>query len=88
MLREDYLQQNAYHEVDMYCALEKQHAMLFNIMEFNKFALQALEQGVEINKIIALPVVEAIGRMKYLASIKDVKAISGETAKQFASLRG
>jgi len=66
MIREDYLQQHAYHEVDSYCSLEKQLLMLKVISLFNKKALEAIDLGVSIDKITSLPVKDEIARMKYV----------------------
>ncbi len=86
MLREDFLQQNAFHEVDMYCTLEKADAMLANILEFYRQGLATLERGVEIKSIANANVVEEIGRMKYLEHVKDVKAIKERIAKELGNL--
>ena len=66
MIREDFLQQNAYHEVDTYCSPKKQYKMLETIMMFHKNAAAALERGAPSERIIALGVKEDIGRMKYI----------------------
>ncbi len=63
MLREDYLQQNAYHEVDMYCSLKKQYAMLKNIMHFYKRAMEGIEKGMQAKSMAGFKVVERIARM-------------------------
>ena len=65
MIREDYLQQHAYHEVDSYCSLEKQLLMMKIISLFNEKAMEAIDLGVGVDKIIALPVKDEIARMKY-----------------------
>jgi V/A-type H+-transporting ATPase subunit A len=65
MIREDYLQQHAYHEVDSYCSLEKQLLMLKIISFFNEKAMEAIDLGIGVDKIIALPVKDEIARMKY-----------------------
>jgi V/A-type H+-transporting ATPase subunit A len=67
MIREDYLQQHAYHEIDSYCSLEKQLLMLKVISLFHKKALEAIDLGVGIDRIITLPVKDEIARMKYVA---------------------
>ncbi len=64
MLREDFLQQNAYHEVDAFCPIEKQALMLDVIMTFYTLSTQALERGVDVKRIAALPIKERIARMK------------------------
>lgn len=65
-IREDFLHQNSYHEVDTYTSLEKQHAMLKMIITWYEKALLALEVHVNLDKLIEMPVREQIGRMKYI----------------------
>lgn len=64
-IREDYLHQNAFDETDTYTSLEKQHAMMKLIIEYYEKSLKALNNGVNIEVLIALPVRESIGRFKY-----------------------
>ncbi|NLD17255.1 MAG: V-type ATP synthase subunit A [Tissierellia bacterium] len=66
MLREDFLQQNSFHEVDTFCPLEKQIVMLNSILEFYKESLKALDAKVYLREIKELPVREKIARMKYI----------------------
>ncbi|MCD8054909.1 MAG: V-type ATP synthase subunit A [Lachnospiraceae bacterium] len=66
MIREDYLHQNAFDEVDTYTSLPKQFAMMKLISIFYEEGLAALKQHAEFTKISALPVREAIGRFKYI----------------------
>ncbi|OFV67816.1 MAG: V-type ATP synthase subunit A [Candidatus Syntrophoarchaeum caldarius] len=66
MVREDFLQQNAYHEVDSYCALEKQYLMANAILKFYEKADEAIDAGVAISKIESVPVKDEIARMKYV----------------------
>ncbi len=65
-IREDYLHQNAFHEVDTYASLEKQQYMMKLIMEFDRLAKEALDKNVDIEDILELPVREKIGRAKYI----------------------
>jgi len=65
-LREDYLQQNAFHEIDPYASLGKQHKMLKLILLFRKEAERALEAGVYLNNILNLPIRDKIARSKYI----------------------
>ncbi len=65
-LREDFLQQNAFHDVDTYSSLDKQRMMLRVILCFHEHGLAALERGVEITAIVDLPIRERISRMKFL----------------------
>ncbi|WP_300381973.1 V-type ATP synthase subunit A [Clostridium sp.] len=67
-LREDYLQQNAFHEVDTYTSLNKQYKMLKLILLFRKEAQRALDSGVYLNKILALDEIkDRIARSKYIS---------------------
>jgi V/A-type H+-transporting ATPase subunit A len=65
-IREDYLHQNAFHEVDTYTSLNKQYKLLRLILEFHKQGQRALEAGAEFSEIVNLPVRERIGRAKYV----------------------
>jgi len=64
-IREDYLHQNAFHEVDTYTSLNKQFKMLKLIYDFYELGNEAILADVEYNDIINLPVREKIGRAKY-----------------------
>ena len=66
MIREDFLQQNAYHEVDTFCPLRKQYRMLKLILKFHDYALSALEGGMTQEEISRLDVVDSIAKMKYV----------------------
>ena len=65
-IREDYLHQNAFDEVDTYTSLAKQFAMLRLILEYQEKGNQALDAGANLSDVIALPVREQIGRAKYI----------------------
>lgn len=65
-IREDYLQQNAYHEVDTYTSLNKQYSMLKVILAFYDYGKSALNAGVYLNKILELPIRDKIARVKYI----------------------
>ena len=64
MIREDFLQQHAYHEVDSYCSLEKQLLMLKIIALFEKKTMEAIDLGVGVDKITTLAVKDEIARMQ------------------------
>ena len=64
-IREDFLHQNAYDDIDTYTPLPKQYAMMKLILSFYDQSRSALEDGVDIEALVALPVREAIGRFKY-----------------------
>lgn len=65
-IREDFLQQNAFHDVDTFCPLEKQFKMLDTILYFYDKCQEALEKGAYFSEIEKLDVKENIARMKYL----------------------
>ncbi len=63
-IREDYLQQNAFHDIDTYCSLEKQSKMMKAILQFYDSALVALDKGAYIQEIEEMPIRERISRAK------------------------
>jgi V/A-type H+-transporting ATPase subunit A len=65
-LREDFLHQNAFHEVDTYASMEKQFKMLRIIVHFHHAGMAALKKGASMSKLFDLPVREQIARMRYL----------------------
>ena len=65
-IREDFLHQNAFHEVDTYTPLEKQHMMMNLVLAFFDRSIIALEKGAKIDDIVNMPVRERIGRFKYI----------------------
>lgn len=87
-IREDYLQQNAFHEVDTYASLDKQYKMLKLILKFYDEANRALEVGVYLDKILALEVRDKIARSKYIAEeeISRIDDISNELNKAVTDL--
>lgn len=82
-IREDYLHQDAFHEVDTYATLTKQCTMLKLILEAHELAMKAIEQDVEVDEILQLPAREAISRSKYIAE-SDLDKFD-ELSKQMAS---
>lgn len=79
-IREDYLHQNAFHEVDTYASLNKQFKMLKIIHDYHKYANLALEKDVDYEDVINLPAREKIGRIKYIpeSEIKTLDAVNEE----------
>ena len=69
-IREDFLNQNAFHEVDTYSPLEKQYLMMKLMLDYYDAAAGALQKGAGIEGLVALPVRERIGRFKYIESDK------------------
>lgn len=66
MIREDFLQQNAYHDVDSFCSVKKQYLMLKTILRFHERAKNAVSMGVGVDEISEMPVIDEIARMKYM----------------------
>jgi V/A-type H+-transporting ATPase subunit A len=69
-IREDFLHQNSFHEVDTYTSLKKQHMMMVLVNEFFDRATDALKEGASLQKLISMPVREQIGRFKYVTEDK------------------
>lgn len=65
-IREDFLHQLAFHEVDTYTSSKKMHYMMQLVVAYYEKSLDALNKGASINDIIELPVRESIGRFKYI----------------------
>ena len=89
-IREDYLHQNAFHEVDTYASLKKQFKMLKLILENDKLSRNALSKGVELDDIMELPIREKIGRAKYIPEneIKSFDDLLDELKKEIVGLDG
>ena len=87
-IREDYLQQNAFHDVDTYCSLNKQDRMLDTILYNYDKSLEALAAGVDLDKIEKLPVRERITRLKLISEddLGSIKEIKDEIDKQIEEL--
>jgi len=77
-IREDFLLQNAFNELDTYTSLEKQLHMLSIILEFYHRGLEAIDDGVSLEEILNLPVREDISRMKYTSEQEKAKFFSLE----------
>ncbi len=65
-IREDYLHQDAFHEVDTYASLQKQCIMMRLVLDYFDLSIEAIEKGTPVTKLIDLPVRERIGRIKYV----------------------
>ncbi len=87
-IREDFLHQDAFHEVDTYTSLEKQYMMMSLVLEYYDLAAEALRSGAEIQDLESLSVRERIGRFKYTPQDKIkaeyddiIKALSSEISR-------
>lgn len=66
-IREDFLHQLAFHEVDTHTSLKKQDFLMKLILDYYNKASSALQMGADIESLVALPIRERIGRFKYVA---------------------
>ena len=85
MIREDFLQQNAFHEIDTYCSPSKQYQMIKTIIMFQEHATAALDRGAAPDSLTALTVKEDIGKMKYIPEAEfdeKIKEIQDLIVKQ------
>ena len=64
-IREDFLHQNSFHEIDTYTSLKKQYRMMKLVLGFYEQCTEALEQGAPIQGLLSMEVREQIGRYKY-----------------------
>ncbi len=90
-IREDFLHQNSFHEVDTYTSLEKQYLMMKLVLKFYEEGVEALNKGAEVNGLIKMEVRERIGRFKYTLNDdiqKEYDAITKELATEIANLIG
>ena len=86
-IREDFLHQNSFHEIDTYTSLKKQHMMMLLVTAFYERATEALSQGASLQKLISMPVRERIGRFKYVtedALDEEYKKVDNELSIQVA----
>jgi V/A-type H+-transporting ATPase subunit A len=72
-IREDFLHQDAFNDVDTYTSLNKQHLMMKLVLDYYDVCADALKQGANINKLVNIPVRERIGRFKYTPEDKIEK---------------
>ena len=88
-VREDFLQQFAFDEVDGFTQLDKQYALMELIFSFEDRARKAVAEGADIEKLVSLPVRERIGRAKsapYATYKAEYEKIENEMAEQISEL--
>jgi V/A-type H+-transporting ATPase subunit A len=89
MLKEYFLLQSAYHPVDVYCPIQKTYKMLRTLLKFNEKVRNAIESGVPLQKILALPVKVGMSRLKTIPmnEFDEVNAkLSADMDEQFEIL--
>ena len=87
-IREDFLHQNSFHEIDTYTSLKKQHMMMLLVNAFYDRAVKALSEGASLQKLISMPVREQIGRFKYVhedALDEEYRKVDEELTAQIAN---
>ena len=87
-LREDFLQQNAFDDVDTYCSEQKQAAMLAIILHFHRRANEALDKGVYLEEIERMNIRRKIVRMRLVPEEKvdTIRAIETEMEEEFRAM--
>ena len=88
-LREDFLMQFAFDDIDTYTSLKKQYFLLKNILIFHQEAMSALEREVKLAEIVAVPVKEKMSRSKMIIEekIKDIENLGQEIKESLAALK-
>ena len=89
MIREDFLQQSAFHETDTFCPGKKQYEMLRLMLKFNDMILDAVEKNVHIDDIISMKSREHLARMKTVSNKqfeKRFKEMEKELDKELSAL--
>ena len=90
-IREDFLHQNSFDEIDTYTSLRKQYCMMKLVYAFYEQGVKALQEGININHLVAMEVRERIGRFKYTTEDRveeEYIKVGEELAKEIASLKG
>jgi V/A-type H+-transporting ATPase subunit A len=72
MLREFYLQQNAFHDVDTYCEIKDQAKFLEVVLHYKDLAEKAMSSGIELEKVLGLSILEDIGRSKFEENMAEL----------------
>ena len=88
-IREDFLHQNSFHDVDTYTPLEKQFLMMKLVLRFYDASVEALNKGVPVDDLVKMAVRERIGRFKYVTADKvndECAAVLQALADEIAAL--
>lgn len=88
LLREFFLQQNAFHDVDTYCDLKKTHMMLKTILMYQTMAKQALDAGVPAADVLEIQSKNRIAEVKFERDYKKLlNSIEADMKKEFSKLK-
>lgn len=87
-IREDFLHQNSFHEIDTYASMDKQFKMLRNILTFHHLGMQVLTRGGLLRSVIDLPIREEIARMRYTeeGEIQNLDALEAKIKTELGKL--
>jgi V/A-type H+-transporting ATPase subunit A len=89
MLREYFLQQNAFHPVDTYCPFEKQYKLLKAISKFADLATEKLEQGALMKNIMEMDSKDELAKVKFEEDFdKALEEVMAKMDEEFARLGG
>ncbi|MEM1923144.1 MAG: V-type ATP synthase subunit A [Nitrososphaerota archaeon] len=88
MVREGFLQQSAYDEVDSYCSPQKQYKMLKMFVNFYDQALSAIRRGVKLEQLRALEVISDMLRVKYTVKNEELEKIDELEARARSEIEG
>ena len=90
-IREDFLHQNSFHEIDTYSSLKKQHLLMKLVVAYYEQGKEALDKGAGIQSLVKLEVREKIGRFKYVTEDnldKEYEATLKQLAEEIANVLG
>ena len=90
-IREDFLHQNSFHEVDTYSSLKKQYLLMKLVVAYYEQGVEALEKGANIQDLVKLDVREKIGRFKYVLEEnldEEYKAVLEQLEKEISNITG
>ena len=90
-IREDFLHQNSFHEVDTYSSLKKQHLLMKLVVAYYEQGAEALEKGAGIQDLVKLEVREKIGRFKYVTEDNldnEYEAVLKQLSEEIANVLG
>jgi len=87
-LREDFLHQNAFHEIDTYASMDKQFKMLRNILTFHHLAMEALKRGAALKDVTEMEIREKVVRMRYVdeKELSALDVLEEEIKKEIGNL--
>lgn len=89
MIREFFLQQNAYHDIDSFCPLKNQYALLKTILEYGELAYEALERGAGVREIVGIKAREELGRSRFEKDFeRNIASIASRVKEELSRLGG